>query len=106
MKKTIMQDKNGNELTLFNGLWWSKNFDRFWQLLSRRDGDPVIVCRLYPGSQPRFISLDGRFKRLYWWKLWVKYGWRFLDPETQQIYPAEREIDEDTENPYAKKSFS
>lgn len=102
-----MQDGNGNELACFHGLWWSRNFDRFWQLLSRRNGPPVMICRLYPGSQPRFIDLDGKVKRLYWWNKWVKYGWAFLDPDTQTIYPGEREIDETTEDCfYEKESVS
>lgn len=107
MSKLIMQDKNGNELILFQGIWWSKNFDRFWQLLSRRNAPPVMVCRLYPGMNPKFVFCDGRIRRLYWWTKWVRYGWAFFDPDTQLIYPGEREIDENMEQgDYAKKSFS
>ena len=108
MKKQIVQDCNGNELTYFAGMWWSKNFDRFWQLVSRRDGPPVLTCRLYPGMQPHFMYSDKGKRRLWWWNKWRMYGWAFFDPDTQTVYPGEREIDENAEEDayYAKKSIS
>jgi hypothetical protein len=106
MKIPVMQDKNGNELIYFNGLWWSRNFDRFWQLLTRRDAPPVMICRLYPGMNPKFLDARGKIRRLYWWDKWCRYGWAFFDPETQQLYPCEREINETMENCYEKKSVS
>lgn len=106
MKKLIMQDKNGNELIYYNGIWWSRNFDRFWQLLTARNAPPVMICRLYPGMQPKFLYFNGKVKRLYWWNKWCHLGWAFLDPETQQLYPGEREVNETMETPYEKKSIS
>lgn len=107
MKRKAVQDVNGNELVSFHGLWWSTNFDRFWQLLCNKNGPPVMICRLYPGMQPKFVSLEGYTTRRYWWEKWQKFGWAFFDPDTQMIYPAEREINETTEYVnYEKKSVS
>ena len=102
MRKAVMQDINGNELVLFNGIWWSRCFDRFWQLISKRDGDPVMVCRLYPGMHPRFVYNKGNVRRLHWWNKWCHLGWAFFDPDTQLVYPGERRIDDKLEEPFEK----
>jgi hypothetical protein len=102
MARLAMQDKDGNELTYYNGLWWSTNFDRFWKLVSARNGMPVMICRLYPGMNPKFIYPKGVVSRRYWWNKWVRYGWAFFDPQNQLIYPGERTVNDNTERCFDK----
>lgn len=102
MSQPIMQDKDGNELILYNGLWWSKNFDRFWKLVAVRNGPPVMICRLYPGMNPKFVYPKGVVSRRYWWNKWCRYGWAFLDPDNQLVYPVVRKINKDTEQAFDK----
>ncbi len=87
---TKICDRNGIEQEYYNGLWWSRDFDRFWQLLG---GDsPVLVCYGIK-NQLKFVTrgfAGFSFNRFRMKEAFDEYNYRFLDPESQQIYPEER----------------
>lgn len=81
-------DKNGQEVFLQNGIYWSNNFDRFWELLAESGDSPILI-------------MYGEQDKLKWfYRYKVPYGRsryrmnaafredqiRFFDPEIQQIY--------------------
>lgn len=93
-------DKNGNEMINYRGLWWSANFDRFWQLLILRNAPPLLTCTSDNGKI-RYLTLkDGRPNRTSWWKKWHINKMMFIDPASQEVYPRVRYIDERMENIY------
>ena len=84
---TVICDKNGIPQEFLNGLWWSRNFDRFWQLLG---GDfPVLIC--YGERNLTKFVVRGyttfSYSRIKMKAAFEEYNYRFLDPETQQVYP-------------------
>jgi hypothetical protein len=82
-------DKNGLEVVEKYGIFWSRNFDRFWELLGEVGDNPILV--MYRGSQDRLkwfyrCRYPYSRSRFAMSKVFAQDDIYFFDPETQILY--------------------